>query len=261
MTGTDDKRPYAAPANVIGVVKRSRTRNLPDKVDSDFIRLAGVPEAVVHRVASALKFLGLVTEDDKPSDTLRALAAAPDEQYREILAGAIRSAYQVDFARIDPAQDSQKQIIDAFRPYQPRSQTDRMVILFLGLCREAGIEVKDAPRERPMNATIARTGGPARASAGKADKATSPKQKQAPQSTGAPASVQPTPGALLFGVTEDDIGVLDEEQFATVWNALGVVARARAQAHAAQRTAPSGAGETPEDVDGEVTHDVKHPGA
>jgi hypothetical protein len=253
MNGTDDKRPYAAPANVIGVVKRSRTRNLPDKVDSDFIRLAGVPEAVIHRVASALKFLGLVAEDDKPSDTLRALAAAPDEQYREILAGAIRSAYQVDFARIDPAQDGQKQIIDAFRPYQPRSQTDRMVILFLGLCREAGIEVKDAPRERPMSATIARTGGPARSSASKPDKPPSPKQKQPPQSTGAPAPAQPAPAGLLFGVTEDDIGVLSDQQFATVWNALGVVARARAQARATQRTAPPEADETTEDVDAEVT--------
>ena len=32
-----------------------------------------------------------------------------------------------------------------------------------------------------------------------------------------------------FGVTEDDIGVLTDDQFATVWGALGMVARARAQ--------------------------------
>ena len=228
MNGTDDKRPYGATANVTGVIQRTRTRNLPDKVDHDFIRLAGVPEGVIHRVASALKFLGLVTEDDKPTDTLRALAAAPDEQYREILAGAIRNAYEVDFARINPAQDSQKQIINAFRPYQPRSQTNRMVMLFLGLCREAGMEVKDAPRERPMGATVARSGGSsARATSGKPDKSASPK-RQPPPSDGAFASAQPTPAGLLFGVTEDDIGTLSDEQFATVWSALGLVARARA---------------------------------
>jgi hypothetical protein len=250
MNGTDDKRPYAATANVTGIIKRTRTRNLPDKVDGDFIRLAGVPDAVIHRVASALKFLGLVTEDDKPTDTLRALAAAPDEQYREILAGAVRNAYEVDFARVDPTQDSQKQIIDAFRPYQPRSQTDRMVMLFLGLCREAGMEVKDAPRERPMGATVARPGGSARA-IGKADQSASPKRRQPPPSNGDAAGGQPPPG-LLFGVTEDDISVLNEEQFATVWGALGVVARARAQARASQRAAPDSAAGR-EDDDTEVT--------
>lgn len=252
MNGTGDNRPYAASANVTGTIQRTRTRNLPEKVDSDFIRLAGVPEAVIYRVSSALKFLGLVTDDDKPTDTLRALAAAPDEQYREILAGAVRKAYEVDFARIDPAQDSQKQIIDAFRPYQPRSQTHRMVMLFLGLCREAGIEVKDAPRERQMSATITRTGGPVRASAGKPGKPASPKRGQPPPSNGASIGVQPTPGGLLFGVTEDDIGALSEEQFATVWGALGVVARARAQARAARRAAPPESGEVTEDADAEV---------
>jgi hypothetical protein len=250
MNGTDDKRPYAATANVTGVIQRTRTRNLPEKVDSDFIRLAGVPEAVIHRVASALKFLGLVTEDDKPTDTLRALAAAPDEQYRELLAGAVRNAYEVDFARIDPAQDSQRQIIDAFRPYQPRSQTNRMVMLFLGLCREAGMEVKDAPRERPMGATVARSGGSARATS-KSDTPASPRRRQPPPSE-APVNAQPSPPGLLFGVTEDDIGVLTDEQFASVWGALGVVARARAQAHAAQRTAPPESDGTPEEVDAEV---------
>jgi hypothetical protein len=256
MNGTDDKRPYAATANVTGVIRRTRTRNLPDKIDSDFIRLAGIPDVVISRVASALRFLGLITEDDKPTDTLRALAAAPDEQYREILAAAIRNAYEVDFARVDPAQDGQRQIIDAFRPYQPRSQTQRMVMLFLGLCREAGMEVKDAPRERPMGATVARTGGSARTTSNP-DKSASPRQRQRqqpPPPNGAAPSVRPTPDGLLFGVTEDDIGVLSDEQFAAVWGALGVVARARAQARAARRAAPPESGGTTEDVDAEVDH-------
>lgn len=252
MNSTEEKRPYAAAANVFGALNRCRTRNLPDKIDNDFIRLAGVPEVVLNRVSGTLRFLGLIDEDGKPTEILRGLAAAPDEQYREILAGAVRSAYEADFARIDPAQDSQKQIIDAFRPYQPRSQTQRMVMLFLGLCREAGIEVKDAPRERPMGATVARNGGSARAAASKPDKPASPK-RQPPPFNGAPANVQPPPSGLLFGVTEDDIGALNDEQFVTVWGALGVVARARAQARAAQRAEPPKSGGDTEDADAEVT--------
>jgi hypothetical protein len=41
----------------------------------------------------------------------------------------------------------------------------------------------------------------------------------------------PAPTGLLFGVTDDDIALLSDEQFEQVWRALGVVARTRAQAH------------------------------
>src|SRR5690348_9652204 len=109
MNSIQEKRPYAATANVIAVLQRCRTRNLPDRIDNDFIRLAGVPEVVLSRAGNTLAFLGLIDSDDQPTDTLRALAAAPEEQYREILAGALRSAYETDFARIDPARDTQKQ--------------------------------------------------------------------------------------------------------------------------------------------------------
>ncbi len=214
MNGAEEKRPYAAAANVLGVLKRCRTRNLPDKIDNDFVSFAGVPDVVRSRVTSALRFLGLTTEDDDPTDILRALAAAPEEQYREILAGAIRSAYETDFARIDPAQDSQKQIIDAFRPYQPRSQTQRMVMLFLALCREAGISVKEAPRERAMGSAA-----------------------QSGTST----------------VTDEDVGVLTDDEFASVWAALGQVARARALARSSPSTAapPNPAGSDSDREEGE----------
>ncbi len=45
-----------------------------------------------------------------------------------------------------------------------------------------------------------------------------------------------------FGVTEDDIGVLTDDQFATVWGALGMVARARAQSRRSPVDTDSSAG-------------------
>jgi hypothetical protein len=232
MNSAEDKRPYAAAANVLGTLRRCRTRNLPDKVDNDFIRLAGVPEVVLSRVASTFRFLGFTDDDDQPTDTLRALAAAPEEQYREILAGAIRNAYETDFARIDPAHDTQKQIIDAFRPYQPRSQTSRMVMLFLALCREAGIEVMEAPRERAMGSATPR---PATSrSAKQQDTAVGRRPKQDQQrrrgEVDGVASPTPLPANLLFTVTDEDVSVLSDDEFASVWAALGKVARARALA-------------------------------
>jgi Family of unknown function (DUF5343) len=235
MNGTEEKRPYAANANVQAVLKRCRTRNLPEQVDNDFIRLAGVPEVVLGRVAGTLRFLGLTDEDGQPTDILRSLAAAPEEQYREILAGAIRNAYEADFARIDPARDTQKQIIDAFRPYQPRSQTTRMVMLFLGLCREAGIQVKEAPRERAMGSTVPRSARsqPSPGSTGRPQKRKN-QPGQADNSGNGDGAIHASAPNLLFTVTDEDVSVLTDAEFDAVWSALGKVARARAMA----RTSP-----------------------
>jgi hypothetical protein len=220
------QRPYAAPANIIAVLKRVRSRNLPERIDSDFLRLAEVPEASYRRVTVALRFLGLIDEGQRPTDTLKALAAARDEEYGNLLSTAIRDAYKEDFDRIDPAEDTHAKIVAAFQPYQPRSQTDRMVMLFLGLCREAGIPVSEAPRERKMKGTV-RDPRSTRSSA------RTPERKPAAPATPR-REVTPPPSAptgLLFGVTDDDIALLGDEQFDQVWQALGVVARTRAQAH------------------------------
>ena len=242
MNGSTEarQRPYAPPANVIAVLKRARSRNLPERIDSDFLRLAEVPEPSHRRVTVALRFLGLIDEGGRPTDTLRALAATPEEEYRDLLSTAIRNAYKEDFDRgIDPAEDTHAKIVDAFKPYQPRSQTDRMVMLFLGLCREAGIPVMEAPRERKMKGT---SGGPrpARSSSRSTERASA--APAGPRRDAMPPP--PAPAGLLFGVTDDDIALLGDEQFEQVWAALGVVARTRAQAHHQRaKEAPSPVGE------------------
>lgn len=102
-----------------------------------------------------------------------------------------------------------------------------MVMLFLALCREAGIPVKDAPRERSGRSSSSS----GKTSSKKGSEASSATRRRSPPDDGrghTPATS--STAGLLFGVTEDDIGVLNDEQFATVWTALGTVARARAQA-------------------------------
>jgi hypothetical protein len=219
------RRPYAAPSNITAVLKRTRTRNLPEIIDGDFITLSGVPAIVIGRVMEGLRFIGAIREDGRPTDDLRAISAASDEEYRDVLANMVRRAYQEDFERINPAEDTQAAIVGAFRRYEPRSQTARMVMLFLGLCREAGIPVLDAPRERQMRQSTrvtprtvqaaARAAGGARAGA----RSTRQRQEQPPAADG-----------LLFGLTEEDVAVLGETEFNEVWAALGKVARARARA-------------------------------
>ncbi len=231
MIASQENRPYAAPSNVISVISRARTRNLPEVITNDFLRLAGIPEAAFGRVIQALRFLGLLQEDGSPTQELHSLAMSPDAEYQNQLANVVQSAYRDDFARVHPDEDPQHKIIDAFHRYQPRSQTQRMVMLFLGLCRDAGIPVLDAPRERQM---VQRPQQARR----QQSQAMRPRNVEADQLAPANLPAQDRKEEdrnLLFGVHEEDIALLEQEDFNRVWDALGVVARARARARTAQQ--------------------------
>jgi hypothetical protein len=233
-----DRRPYAASANVIAVLNRARTRNLPDKINNDFLKIAQIGDAVFGRVMFALEFLGLISPDGIPTDKLRAMASAPEADFRELLAATIREAYADEFTRIDPGADTQAQVQDAFRRYQPKSQVDRMVMLFLGLCREAGIPVRDVPRDRKMQAIPA------------VRKPTLFKRQVHEPGAGGPKTKTesaPVPTGLLFGFTQADVASLSQAEFDEVWKALGKVARARAKAQTSATSPPP----TSDDADGE----------
>lgn len=116
------------------------------------MRTAGVPEGMVSRTLAALRFLGLLTEANEPTAEWRALTDVSPETFPQLLAGLVRAAYADVFALVDPAVDSQERVRSAFQQFQPKSQIDRMVSLFLALCNEAGIPTRDAPKRRPTKA-------------------------------------------------------------------------------------------------------------
>lgn len=146
----ETNRPYTPPSNVVSILQRVRSRNLPDRIDLEYLRDAGIPEGTVHRTFFGLRFLKLVEEKGELTDKLKAIGTSTDEEYRTILSGLIREAYSEVFSVVDPAEDSQEQILNVFRRYTPGSQRTRMVIFFLGMCREAGILTRDVPRQRAM---------------------------------------------------------------------------------------------------------------
>lgn len=147
---TETNRPYTPPSNLLSVLQRIRSRNLPETIDLEYLRDAGIPEGTVHRTFFALRFLKLIGEKGELTNALKAIAKSTDEEYRAILSGLVREAYAEVFNSIDPAEDSQERIVNVFRRYTPASQRSRMVILFLGMCREAGIPTLDVPRQRAM---------------------------------------------------------------------------------------------------------------
>lgn len=140
-------RPYPPPSTVTTVLRRLRSRNLPERIEAEHLRDAGVSDSLVTRTLFALRFLGLVS-DDIPTAALRSIAASTNEEYQSILAGLLQDAYREVFEVVDPTQDSQDRILNVFRRYTPASQRSRMVVFFLGMCKEAGIPTLEPQRPR-----------------------------------------------------------------------------------------------------------------
>jgi len=150
MVAESRYRPYAPPSNVVNLLHRLRTRNLPEVIDSDYLAATGLSKDLASRVLNAVRFLGLINESGEPENGLRSLARSTDEEYRQSLEGIVREAYRDVFEIVDPAQDQQHAVINAFRRFEPASQHYRMAILFLGLCREAGMPILEEPRRREV---------------------------------------------------------------------------------------------------------------
>lgn len=148
-TAEAQSAPYAPIANVLSLLRRIRERGLPNPLTLRELERVGIPQGNASRTLAALRFLSLVDEDGNHTQPFDVLARVSTEEYADALAAVIRDAYSQVFAIVDPAQDPETQIHDAFRHFQPRAQRGRMVTLFLGLCREAGIiEGGPAPRTR-----------------------------------------------------------------------------------------------------------------
>lgn len=215
MNATDRPTgPYAPIKNVLDVVHRLRDRGVPVPLTADSLTTIGVPDGNAPRTFQALRFLDLVDGKGQLSEPAERLRRASTDEYPALFAEIIRAAYVPVFQLVDPAQDDEIKVADAFRQYDPAGQRDKMVTLFMGLCEEAGIvPLSDKRAQRPPQARRERP---------------RPAKRDAPAPP--PAGQWSASSMLLFGVSEDDIGALSEAEFTTVWDALGVVARARARA-------------------------------
>lgn len=149
MAKIEDKyMPYAFVGNVLDVIKRLREVGIPDPLTVAEVTRVGVSEGNASRTVAALQFLGMIDKDGRHTESLKALERAKTEEYPEILAEALRSAYAAIFKVVNPATATEVAIDDAFRGFNPSKQRKRMVSLFIGLCQEAGIrEGQPATRE------------------------------------------------------------------------------------------------------------------
>ena len=141
--------PYAPTSNVLEVIRRFRERGLPDTLSLQELERIGVPAGNAARTLATLRFLSLVDEDGRRTEAFERLGRAATGDYSTVLAEVVREAYRAIFTVVDPAKDSDIDLSDAFRHFAPQAQRERMISLFLGLCREAGIVEGGPPERRP----------------------------------------------------------------------------------------------------------------
>lgn len=147
---TTQHAPYASANSVLDVVRRFRDRGLPEPVGNATLEQIGISHGNVPRTLQALKFLNLLDDKGRHTDSFNRLRRATTDEYPNVFAEIIRSAYNSIFQIVDPAQDELTSIDDAFRGYSPPSQRDRMVKLFMGLSHEAGLVPEEKlPKKQP----------------------------------------------------------------------------------------------------------------
>jgi hypothetical protein len=156
-----DYMPYAPAGPVMGLIRRMREGRLPDNVTVKGLEQLGISVGNADRIHKGLRFLGLLEETGKVTPTFDRLGKVSTDEYPAALQEIIQAAYAPVLRIVNPAEDTDVAIFDAFRLYEPSGQRQKMVGLFMALCREAGLVAggpittrarASAPRTTPRSA-------------------------------------------------------------------------------------------------------------
>jgi hypothetical protein len=123
---------------------------MPTPVTGEVLERAGISPSLTSRTLYALQTLDLIDEQGKPTGVLEGIRLAPEAEYHARLAEWLNNTYADVVAYVDPSQDDEIKIRDAFRSYTPVGQQSRMVSLFMGLYAAAGIMPERPAKPRPV---------------------------------------------------------------------------------------------------------------
>jgi hypothetical protein len=112
---------------------------MPAELTPRVLTSLDVARGNADRILYTLAFLGLTDESGKKTAQAERLRRTRDTEYVRLLAELVHHSYAQIFAAVDPATEGDLALLDAFRPFEPVGQRDRMITLFLALCREAQI--------------------------------------------------------------------------------------------------------------------------
>lgn len=165
----ESSAPYAPATAVMSLVERHRNKGLPSPVDGEVLARASVPDSLIPRTLQALRTLDLLDSEGRPSPVFEGIRLAPEAEYQQRLQEWLQGAYADALRFVNPATDDETAIRDAFRSYNPVGMQPRMVSLFTGLFRAAGVSPeKPAPVKRTLKLVSSKSKSGATAAAAKA---------------------------------------------------------------------------------------------
>lgn len=141
------KAPYVSAAALSSFLDHIRYVSTPKKVDAGLLQDYGISKGNTFSLLSALKFLGLTDNAGIPTPAFASVQTM-GEEFRSNLQEIVQKAYADLFSRLDVSRDSRDHIWNYFSRNYSTSQADKATILFLDLCKEAGIPVAEEKRAR-----------------------------------------------------------------------------------------------------------------
>jgi hypothetical protein len=140
--GRASAAPYTAFSSIKTAVKLMKEHGLPSRIDRSV--LTNFSGAVVTQVMTALKFLGLIDGDGRPTASLKILVETIDDentwptQLAEVIRGAYAPLFTIDLERASPSQ-----FHELFKKSYPGADdvVRKSVTFFLNATREAKIPV------------------------------------------------------------------------------------------------------------------------
>lgn len=186
-------------------------------ITGEVLGRAGITESLISRTLQTLQVLDLVDDDGQPTQVFEGIRIAPESEYKSCVEAWLKAAYADVFTYVDPSKDSETQVRDAFRTYKPHGQQSRMVSLFLGLCKEAGLieEIKRETQRSPRTVS--------KSPRGPTKKSRKRKAKDDPQTAVGPLPQLPSPILGLLGSLPKENGSWSQERRDQFITTLGAV--------------------------------------
>ena len=130
-------------------------KSTPPKIDGNFLRMNKVAPGNEYKVIGALRFLGIIDDEGRPTDKSR-LLKTKGATFTSALQDIVRNAYRDVFRRINGGGCSQEDIYNHFITVgglgpEMAAKTTRF---FVQLCQLAEIDLKINGKDKPSAAAI-----------------------------------------------------------------------------------------------------------
>jgi hypothetical protein len=196
-------------------------RMAPPRVDEVFLRTHKVAPGNEYKVVGALRFLGLIDEQGRPTDQCRLLRTR-GPAFKLALQGIIKNAYRDLFESTDLSHDPRDQVYNYFVTklgLGPEMAT-KAARFFIRLCLWGEIVWGVAPprrRGRRPGSTVTTTGP-------RTTRRTAPKAAARSEEPGAPAALPTVQAPFVFALTPE-MARLSEEELANLFRKVSSALR------------------------------------